>query len=126
MCFFGQADLTPEIEQPRVVALAGPAEQPDQRTVYIRPVQESLQLSADFNPAGLGHPEEDDANYDFLNRQVQLPRGKGRVPGGHVPGKSTAPLFQLGQEDAVGLGCAALYPDGFGMPLQESAAYRPV
>ena len=84
----------------------GAAEQLSQFTVYTRLVQEALQLPVDFEPASLGHPEEDDANYDFLDRQVQLPWGEGRVPGGYVPGQSTAPLFQLGQEDAADRGRA--------------------
>jgi hypothetical protein len=87
--------------------LIGTVEQFSQFTVYIRPVQEASQLPMDFDPASLGHPEEDDSIDDFLDRQVQLPWGEGRVPGRYVPGQSTAPLFQLGQEYAPGLGCAA-------------------
>src|SRR5579862_4788603 len=89
-----------------------------QLIVYIRSVQEVLQLPADFDPASLCDPEEDHAIYGFLDRHVQLPCGKGFVPDGYILGKTAAPLFQFGQEDADDLGCATLYPAGWGMLLQ--------
>jgi len=85
-----------------------------QLAVYVRPVQEAVQLSADFSPVSRGDAEENDAIDDFLDRQVQLTRGQGCVSGRHVPGQDMAASGQLGQED-TGLGWAALYPGGSGV-----------